>query len=244
MLNPKDVPICKNIFPDRPNILQHVNPGIFVGQKVHSWSETKACTTHFGIDCTGLIVLARNPVEAIMSHISAQDQLDQVQEKFPVYFDQWRQLLVVGVCSNVQTSIVWYDELVSKKSQLSIPSVMEIASQFWSQVGPNRLGQLVSDFEEFRRICANATGRSWAGATSIGQPADYHFGNLNREDRLVICEITTDKLNQTIAEIIRFIGKPHQEIDRLKRGQFVKDKLAIWKSNVVQLVQAYSDPEH
>ncbi|HUG61719.1 MAG TPA: hypothetical protein VMP03_07730 [Methylomirabilota bacterium] len=62
--NPVDVPICRNTFPDDPDVLAHVG-GEPIARKVHFVREIAPMDP----PASRLLLVRRDPTEALLSHV-------------------------------------------------------------------------------------------------------------------------------------------------------------------------------
>lgn len=240
--NPSDVPICLNRFDNAPHILQHVDLEKIIGQKAHSWEQILSYSNRFGIGCSGLLLISRNPIEAIASHIRVSGRLNQIPERFDRLFEQWKHLFLVGLLSPMQTSLVWYDDLISDDKSRYTAAILEISKMFWSEVDPKRLGHLLSDISEFRAISALGKNRDWAGARSINQPADFHLRHFEAGQRIGCCEVVSRRLKETIDDVRKFAGNDSKSHSKFSRTTEVIEMLDRWLGIVESIKDQYSAP--
>lgn len=230
--NPSDVPICRNRFDADPKILQHVDPAKIIGQKAHSWTQILSYSNRFGIECSGLLIINRNPIQAIASHIRSSGSLTQAPKRFDKLFEQWKQLLLVGVFSPMEASLVWYDDLISNDRSRYTVATLRISKLFWPAVDPERLGHLLNRINDFRELSAHGKKRAWAGSRSVGLPIDFHLKKFDADQRKGCCEVVSRRLTETIGEVKMFAGNISPRSQNFSRVAETVERLERWRTAV------------
>jgi len=236
LANPKDVPICENVFESNPTILSHVRRCEYVGQKAHSWEEVKEYSNHLSISFSAVLLILRDPINAIVGHILAEKMEDDLDEVLRTFYDSWQQLLIQTVRTPMRKAILNYDDLVSDLPSSYLIALQAITETFWEEVIPNRLFEMISDFDTFRAISASGKKRSWAGLRSVGKSPNFHLEKLNVSQKAFVVSYISNRLAESISKIEEITGTT---IDRsgCKFSGTVKvvEQLRQWKKNLGEL---------
>lgn len=176
--NPRDVPIHQNKFANAPYVLAHVK-GQPIGHKCHSEFEVRQRIKQSG--CNRMLLMKRNPVEAILAHNRVPkpaslkaDYVKTLSKDIGWYYGLER----VFQRAEMPKHHVIYERLISSKPADYLPEIEKIAEICGTAVQSNRLTELCEDFDELRNISAQGEGRSWAGYRSKGQPT-FHQANVH-----------------------------------------------------------------
>ena len=204
--NSKDGPICKNTFAECPHVLAHVDDSRIIAQKAHSWSEIKSYSNEYAMNFAGMVHVGRNPIASVIGHTLTEPASDDWAEflcGIQTQYDKWEGLLLKSLKTSIATQYVWYDDRVSGHWSDSIKSIKSISIAFWSEIQPDRLFELMADFDRVRSFSAIGKGRSWAGTRSLGAGEDFHLRTITADWQDALADFMVDRLAGTVESIKR-----------------------------------------
>jgi len=167
--NASDVPIHQNTFEETPDILSHVT-GEPVGYKSHDLRMLFELIEEK--NCSQLLLIERDPVEAIFAHHTAE----------PRSFLDWQYLRNTQKSAYRHQQLRWfyetvdmpkaaltYEKLISPDPDDYLGELDTIAQLFAPHVDPDRFSELCENFDTFRAISSQGKGRAWKGFRSQGR---------------------------------------------------------------------------
>lgn len=168
--SPEDPPLSKNVYKDNPRVLEHVS-GFPQWWKYH-WPEKIIYDVHYKRLATpdALILIARDPREAISKHVFHQWNEGRVQH----YIGKWLESVEYFRGFQGRKYLLRYEELVSPFTREQ--TIRDLSSFVGGR--SDHLERLISDLPDHLETCRRGKGRSWRGSESR---ADFGY-HLTRMD--------------------------------------------------------------
>lgn len=252
--NQQDVPIYKNQFPTQPNVLQHVNPNCSpIAIKHHTYREIQENLSHKKFIPSSILLIVRNPLEAIAAHIGTESyhyqkntasNLKNIVER---ELNDYISLLNFFARVDLPKEIIFYERITSEDTSLWQPELQKVVNLFHNNILSNKFAELSSYYPEYLQISASGKGRFWAGVRSEGR-SYYHLSKFSNAWMKFIQETAKEKFeSKKNLGVVQTLLKEYREslygnLDETVKSQ--SPKLEVHEfDNGIQVYKKHLTPE-
>ncbi|MFQ6539597.1 MULTISPECIES: hypothetical protein [Aphanothece] len=201
MDNSRDVPLVNNSYglEGYGDVLAHVDASRIVAYKAHSADEVRCLFVEHLVDPRGILLLTRNPLYCIASHVLGKldkarsrtglpqdaDELALLCEKaIDLQYEKWFELLGLYYRTKAQgrnCDHVLYEDMCSSQEVDRASFLAKLDRILGRQIKASRMTELVRDWDNIVMASASGEGRAWRGAMTFLHDKNF---NLTKFDSI------------------------------------------------------------